>query len=739
MRQPVLRALMILALASPAAAGTHVRVVLDTSKSMQTYDRNRLATLSTLLLYDLSLVNSTRDDSFEVLPFHPTQRWHRPSDPAPTGTGPRVRVNSKNRAALASSLASLPYDADWTYFYPGLRESVQDLEATSGGTSDARVIVLVTDGMPEEPTRAEEERLIREELAPRMEAASIRLYVLAFGPQAYPNRPFFESLVQGGRLGHTFFDQDGRGLLGSMIQIFSHGFGYLQETPKTLPVGSLDLAAGKAPDRVAVVLFRKDSKPPVLALRTPQGNAVNTADGVREGKEKRAGYQMAWVLSPKPGLHPIDDTAPGATVAVLRPMDIDLDVRSPRTGRRVDQVMAGMVPLEILVRPAAGGKGDPGEVDLTYQSHGPRAGGDFAWDGEIKAPPAGGSRPMPEGRMYPVLPKFPEPSDGQEFYIGHLEVMAKRGTRVLASLSGSRAHRVEVYPRISLSPTPALGDAVPEGAAAMRGLVRWERGCSRFKLELAAGGLPLPRYSLRAVLDASTPGGGGLEGASWTLDGLPLEVDGRPGEPPSLWAKGRELSTADLLGKHEVCIQAGKPKPGSSGRPFELFLKMTLLRSPYDDFDVIEPFVLKVLIAEPGFLERWGARSALALAALTLLAAFWYLRGHPDLPQDLRLSAGRAGSRTALAPRPLAEASLLSRLLGWVGERPVLSEAGDRLGFLRPFREGLYRFRPVRGARIETAECQPVDAQGDWAELSVHRVYRIRQGEKEFLLQVEYS
>src|SRR6185436_19370855 len=104
-------------------------------------------------------------------------------------------------------------------------------------------------------------------------------------------RPFFESLVQGERLGKAFFDPDGRGLLESMIQIYSRSFGYVQDSTRTLPVGSLDLAAGKTPDRVAVVLFWRDARPPALVLRTPQGPGVNTADGVREGKERGASYQ----------------------------------------------------------------------------------------------------------------------------------------------------------------------------------------------------------------------------------------------------------------------------------------------------------------------------------------------------------------------------------------------------------------------------------------------------------------
>lgn len=743
MRQLFLGALMACALAAPAAAGTHVRVVLDTSESMQRYDPDRLATLSTLLLYDLAPVNTTRGDSFEVIPFHSTQRWSSPSDPPPTGTGSRLRADSKNRAALARSLAGLLYDADWTYFYPGLREAAVDLEATPGGASDdVRVLVLVTDGLPEEPTRAAEEQRIREELLPRLEGASIRLYVLAFGPQAYPNRAFFDRLVDGERLGKVFVDQDGSRLLESMIQIFSSSFGYTQDTPRRLPVGSLDLAAGKDHERVAVVLFWKRPQPPPLRLRTPQGGTVNTADGVREGRERRASYQITWALSPRRGLHPLDSTAAGATVAVLRPMPVTLEIRSPRSGGRVGQVMGGKeVPLEVLVRPAAGGTGDPGAFNLTYQTHGPRTGRDYVWYGDVQAPKAGHDKPVAEGRMYPIRPKFPVPEEGQDFYVGHLEVVARRGARVAAELRGPQAHRVEVYPLVAIASVPALADAVPEGSSTVRALGRLERGCARFRLDLTAGQLPDPEHSLRAVLAAATPSAGSLEDVTWTLDGLPLEMGGvgATGSVSSAWAGGRPLHTEELLGEHELCIQTGKHTTGDPGKPYEVPLELTLLKSPYDAFNVVEPFRLKVLIARKNLVERWASRLALLLSLLGLVAAAWFLRNRPDLPDDMQVAVARSGSRAGLMARPLAEASLAARLLGMVGERPVVSDVGGtRLGALKPVRDGLYRFRPASGVKVQTLEEKTPEMTGDWANLSVHRTYRLRQGESEFLFRVEY-
>src|SRR6185295_13944927 len=241
MRRHVVLLLLVAttAWASPAQAETHVRVVLDTSQSMRTNDPARLATLSTLLLHDLAQTNSTLGDSFEVVPFHPTQRWASPADPPPIGTGPRLRADYRNRTALARSLGALAYDARWTYWYPGLREATAELEATPGGAADGRVLVLVTDGLPEDLTRDAEEERIRKDLLPRLRAAGIRLYVLGFGPEAAPHRAFFDELVNGPggvSLGKVFVDPDGSRLVENMIELFSQGFGYTQAGPWTLPV-----------------------------------------------------------------------------------------------------------------------------------------------------------------------------------------------------------------------------------------------------------------------------------------------------------------------------------------------------------------------------------------------------------------------------------------------------------------------------------------------------------------------
>lgn len=729
--------------AMPAMADTHVRVVLDTSMSMRTNDPARLATLSTLLLYDLAQTNSTLGDSFEIIPFHPTQRWASPSAPPPTGTGTRIRADYRDRTALARSLGALRYDARWTYWYPGLREATAELEATAGGAADVRVLVLVTDGLPEDRTRDEEERRIREDLLPRLRAVGIRLYVLAFGPEASPHRAFFDELVRapgGTDLGEVFVDADGSRLVETMIQVFSRGFGYTQAGPWTLPAGSIDLAGGEAHTRVAIVLFWRQPRPPALVLHGPRG-AVNAPGGVLEGREAGASYQMEWVLAPRSGPHPIDPTAPGATVAVLRPALLSLEVRSAASGAPVRQVMAGReVKLQVLVKAAAGGKGDPGEVNLSYQTHGPRIGTRYSWSQEADAPPAfDRGTAVPEGRFYSIFPKWQEPREGQPYYVGYLEVTARRGAKITASLAGSQAHPVEVYPEVAIAPVPALGDARLDGSATVRALGHWERGCARFHLDLRAGRLQDPEYSLRAVLPAATALAGGLAGASFSLDGLPLEIDGKPGPNPSPWTRGRALRRAELLGEHEVCVQTGKPTAGDPGKPYELPVSFTLLASPYDTFDVVQPFQLRVLVAPPGWTDLWAARAPLLLAIVGLSAAFWFLRGQPGLPRDLRVAVGRAGSPTGLTAQELAEPSLASRMLGLVGERPVLSETGGtRLGALKPVRDGLYRFRPARGVQVAALDGKLPEEAGGWALLAAHRIYRLRTGESDYLFEVEY-
>ncbi|MEO1082832.1 MAG: hypothetical protein AAFY88_01180, partial [Acidobacteriota bacterium] len=442
-------ALLAFAWAAPSAAGEHVRVVLDVSKSMRATDPGGLARLSTVLLYDLARPQTTLDDSFEVLPFHPTGHWSDPADPPPTSVGRRV-LPTDGRAAFARAVSGLGYEADWTYFYPGLAAAIHDLERTPR-RSDVRVVVVITDGLPEAPTREEEARRLREELLPRLEGAGIMLYVLAFGPEASAHRQFFDDLVRapgGGQLGAVFVDPTGDGLLGSMLELFGYAFGYTQDPPQPVsPELTIDLDGGTTPAQAVAVLYSRRSTPPSFDLREPASapRPPPAPDGVEVASDLGASYALQWVLSPFAGDHTLRTDAAVGSVAVLRPTRLRLAVAAP-PGRQAVRTMAGTsLPLDVLVSPE-GPPGDPGEVELSFRPHGPRDGTDpatgeavYAWEGSPGAPPADPSRQVVGGRLYGIEAVFErEPAPGEPFYAGYLEIEARRGGARVGEMAGDR-------------------------------------------------------------------------------------------------------------------------------------------------------------------------------------------------------------------------------------------------------------------------------------------------------------
>ncbi len=741
-------ALALLGPAAPLAAGEHVRVVLDVSGSMQQNDPGRLAILSTLLLHDLAAPNPTLDDSFEILPFDRNWKWKTPGDAPPKSTRPRLRTQYGERTHLVAALDQLRYDAAKTYFYPGLWAAAAELRQTPGGAYDVRTLVLVTDGVPEPPTREREAELIRRDLVPRLEEHGIRLYILAFSSEALSNREFLEAMVRGGdgrRLGEVFLDPDGRRLLAHMLELFARSFGYTGDTARELPgVDTLDLEGGSNPERVAVVVHSPGPQPPTLALTPPPGGAWNVPDGVVRGRQTGASYSLAWSLSPDSGAYGFATDARRGAVAVLRPTRLELEILPAPPHRRHDVAMAQRpFPLRVRVRSPIGAVGDPGPVNLSLRPLGERvrdpATGqeDHRWRGDRIAPPAGPGTATPEGRLYDAVVEFEDNRQAPgELYAGYLEVEARRGEAVVGSLLGHDAHRVEVHPLLALVPLP-LAAYVSEHALGPR-----EESCTRFALTVEAGELPHPKrpeYALRAVLDPADKAvlERELRDAFFTLDGVPLGIEQLAGPEPGAWYKGRTLKREALVGEHEICVRLGKPVQGDPAQPLEVPLRISLLESPYDDFQVVAPFTLKVLIAPPGVLDRWRALLVLGCAALALAALLWYLRDRPALPADLRYSLTRADAPPAA--QELAPGSLLGRLLGRVVERP-LAAAGEEttLGWLRPSTEELYEVRPTTGVRITGDDGRRL-ADRVWTNLEVHRPYRLETGRGSYLLRMEYA
>ncbi|MBV9494356.1 MAG: VWA domain-containing protein, partial [Acidobacteria bacterium] len=670
----------LFALAWPAMASRDIRVVLDLSQSMEKNDRNQLALLSTTLLHDLAKPNPSMGDSFVVLPFDKDWRWPKADAAPPISRRTRIEAQTGKRDAFVKAIQALPYDAQMTYFYPGIAAALQDLEQRPAQAE--RTIVLITDGVPEKDTRDEELRRIRQQLGPRLEQRGIRLYVLAFGSEASGNRSFFDEMVRspkGTSVGDVFLDPNGTQLLSYMLQIFERSFGFTPDTARPLPgVTTLDLQRNEKPEHVAVVVMVPRAQPPTLRMRSPSGAPVSAPEGVQSASAKNDSYSVTWVVRPEAGNHAFDSDANAGTVAVLRPTAVTIEVRpAPPLDQTERTLAATPFPLRVLVRSSIG-KGDPGPVALTFRTFGDRTPTGYAWQSDPSGPAPGAFRVTDEGREYDITAEFrvhPELPDAP--YVGYLEVEARRAEAVVGALAGQHAHRVEVHPLLALSPFP---DRAQTGHA-----LAWrEETCTSFGFHLDAGQLPHPdrsSYPIRAVLTAPDPSvlDRELRQATFRLDGLPLEIEGKPGPDPGAWYKSRSLSGTDLLAQHELCMRIGRPVGGDPSTPPQLTLVTTLLENPYDDFHVIRPFQLEILVAPPTLLKRWALALFSAFSALSIFAIIWYLRDRPVLPADLGYAIAREDSTGPLASRPFDEPSAAAGILGRVAERKVIAPGEDRV------------------------------------------------------------
>lgn len=716
----------LLLTATPVLAGDNVRVVLDTSGSMPGNDPARLSTLATMLLFDLA--NPKTDDSFHVITFHPTVQWSS-GQPAPVLIGDRIVAHPERREGFVQTLQRVAFAAKHTHFYPGLARAIADLEATPGGSDDRRVIVIITDGVPDPGAKAAELALIQADLVPRLHRAGIRLYVLAFGAQAAGNRAFFDDIVTGtgGNLGEVFPDASGAQLLDHMIEIFSRSFGYLAERSGPASAAhEVDLEGGVRAEHVAVVVYWPRPQPPRLRL-SPAPRIYET--DVREGREVGASYGTQWTLRPSVGKHRLDAGAAGATIAILRPVVVQLRIVAPSGPTSPSAAMArSPLRLRVLAEPV-GRRGDPGPLHLVYRVHGPFDNGAFLWS-ERPQGASGFGVAGPDGRAFEIEAVFPrDPERGVASYVGHVEVLAKRREAVVGSLTRELAHRVTVYPLVRLAPSPSAGSAAASGR--VRALGRYERGCAPFRLDVVTGPLGgSGAFPVRAVLDGATATDLRLRGASFTLDGHPIEFEGASRPAPASWFTGRTLGPAQLTGEHSLCIQVGRARGADLQRPADVKLRMARLDVPYDGADVIGPFVMRVYLSPPGWLERWAPPAALLAALAGVMALVWYGRDRPTLPDDLVFRIGEGnGADTVIPPGP---SSVVLRTFALRAGAPLGGGPGvPELGWLEPVAGTLYQLKLRRGVVA-------AGAPGPMLDVVVHRTYELAIAGRSYRFRLEY-
>ncbi len=765
---------LLLWLPLSAQAANHVRVVLDTSLSMSKQlrdgtgpnDPGRLAALATMLLYDLVDPNPQRPghpDSFIVLPFKSDwPRWTDPIAPPPEGTGTPVVATDQTpdaRQAFAAALNAdkLPYDGKWTYFYPGLRAALDSVLVAGSDPDDRRVLVLVTDGVPEPEVRAREQALLLE-LRSELLRRNVQLYVLAFGPSASRERDFFDALYagqDGGLLGALFIDPTGRDLVLNMTRLFAGGFGYSVE-----PLGTgarqrdLDLDGNLTPPKVALVALRRNGGPPTQLL-TPQ---VSAARGVLEATQPGASYSVQLIEGVAPGqTYRFETDGAGVEVAILRQVRSELrllpgyvEVAGGRVemapGRPLSRVVAETpFVVRVQARSPTGTDGNQAQLNISFREYGPRQPGsdcEYVWGEDFKAPIAGSRQRLGEGVTYDLRLRFrADDTDPTQIYRGHVEVTAgfkpapDLPEQRVGELKCASAHALEVWPRIAIRSQP------PDATLNPASLSKGQRGCAGFRLDmddaerLAVLGVAAPR--LRAWVEPNDPfmRDQAFDGARFSLDG---EDVGYAGEA-SDWHAGRPLAPTDLLGDHRLCVQLGDPRFDQPSADLELTVHLVLDHSPYDDFRVIEPFVakLRVIPVRPPRAEDfpWASLWALLLPLLLGMLLMRTLVTRNPLPPDLAFSFTNAAVplRPAARPwRPVPAPEWWQRVLGLDGRRPLRAEAGGKpLGWLVPTRDELFMLVPARGVSVQAAATEDSERSQDSRGrigVAVGRDYQLRAG-----------
>lgn len=781
LRGPVgLLLLLTLALGAGAAAGgNHVRVVLDTSLSMSrgaggepANDPKRLAVLATMLLYDLVDPNPQRPqpqdrDSFVVLPFKADWApWTDPGQAPPTGTGTPIRATAQDAGARADFLRklqpdTLPYNGQWTYFSPVLRAALDSLVAESNSAEDRRIIVLVTDGLPEDPVKSREAALLQD-LRGQLLSKKVELYVIAFGRIANRERAFFDALFPGqddrrdrlDPLGGLFVDQNGQTLVLNMARIFSRSFGYTVDA--NIPGGRsrpLDLDGGVTPPKVAVVALRREGPAPSQAI-TPQ---VNAPRGLLSARTEGAAYSVQMIEGVQPGQpYRLNTDTDGADVAILRQVRPELGVLpgfvEHPDGRQamtqVSQVVAETpFVLRVLARSPTGTEGGQANLDIAFRNHGPRkAGCAYEWSENFAGANQGSRQRFGAGVTYEIRMTFPRNrADPGKVYRGFIDVIANYNGRMVGELACEHAHPVDVYPKIAIRPVPANGLLNPST------LRKAQRGCVRFDLKMEDAELPKlsvlgSPLRLRAQAKPSDPGlpEGALAGATFSLDG---EAIGYPGDNTP-WYAGRALSQGALLGPHEFCVQAGDPHITESTPDFGLTLDLRLDHTPYDDFRVIEPFEAKLRVTSPYTAPQhftWDAWWALLLPLLLALAALRWLAARLALPGDLgyRLSTeppdGDTGGAEAPPLQRLAAPGWWQRLLGVNPLRALRDHAGDRIvGWIKPLDQALFGLKPALGIGVRERGGGAVDLDRGLAQIKVHEDYVLHGNDGRWRLQIGY-
>nr|VFJ49850.1 MAG: hypothetical protein BECKDK2373C_GA0170839_10276 [Candidatus Kentron sp. DK] len=760
--------LCLILIAGGAMAENHVRVILDLSQTMRGNDGNRNAVLSTLLLHDLVAPNTDGGDSFAVLPFDTRWRWKNLSTP-PAQTRPSIRATSGKRAEFVKSIKGLNYDARCTYFYPGLKKAIDDLKAKKPSASANQVIVLVTDGVPDNPctlnrvpvgppSRTEEKRRIIDELVPRINEAGIALYVLAFGNEAVRNKAFFDEITKKLAINTSIrIDPDGKKLIPHMRGIFEQAFGF--ETQKQVKLGSspvpLDLNSKADPFRAAVLAHVPFGHLSNIDLKPPSKGNLN-AHFPLCAKELGGSYCVQWVRSPGKGKYRLfgrfKKPAKGK-VTVLIPVKLDLNIVPWNPKKKfplpsftiADRAMATKkFVFGASVTTKHGGVA-PGDVTLEYRYSFLNPEGETLWS-RWQAPPPNQTARDGAARIYPLPITFPANArDEGKGYDSQVEIVIRRGSAELLRKEGRQAHTVRVWPFLSLRPMP---DAAYAGAGSL--LEENQQGCAEFQFQVESGLSDEESFSITGEPDIPAAAKGPLDKARFSLDGIDLLPAGplpSGSTAAESWPKGLNRTLADLQDTHSMCVTLGRPLKGVD-RPIIIETRFRLNASPYDDYDVVAPFRFKIRVGKPSAWARYGAVGLMTLIALLVLFLLYYTRFRPILPGDFRYRLWVDGedSRPPAEATGLPRVSAFRRALGMSYRYDIQAADGQQIANLRPTRKGaLFTLDTDTGAMVtpleggETLQPRGRFSGGRSWSIEAGRDYRIETENRRWLFRTEYA
>jgi hypothetical protein len=728
-----------------------IRVVLDTSKSLHRTDPSGYVKTATAMLYDLSWQILGVKDTFVIVPFNPN--WSEQVDPPETVGSPMTPGRSQSeRDKFDRDMLETAYESPQTYFSPGMKWSYNDLEK-EGGPNDQKIIVLVTDGLPDKQTIAVDARRLKE-LVPRLAKSGIKVYVLAFGPEV--REEWFEDVFHfnksDGVIGQLFVGKDASKLLDNMLEIFSKSFGYFRTNLGDL--SRIDVSGGSYRERAVVVALYKPDQEPGFQLTTPEGKKVGgdfykvrgQADRLgRPAPGKPVSYAFQWLHPPEKGYYAFKSTGGvPEQVAVLYPGGFNIGRRAYGDSP-LEVVMAGKpAPMEILVTPASGAGDDPGKITVSFHLHYLKKddSGPAAQVGERGPSPPEGEYVKGVGRVFRIEPQFARDPPGWPegtAYQGYIDVkVTPLGSNDVLAEKGPNMYPVRVYPYVSLHPTPPDLTLLGEHGPMLRG---GDSVCATFHFQLQGNSTDLKErnYTLGARLDPPVELTHEWRGARFRLDDKEMDT-----ASPSGWQSTGRLEPSQINSEnHKFCVQVGSPTRGQTDRlkiEFGVWPNTDVI---YQRLNVVEPITANISIAAPDFWQLWKPWLLLLLTPFLMFLTYLFWKNRRLLPPDLAVSL--ASGEGELTRSNLGEESFGSRWLGLPQTRPVLSLTGDKeLGSVRPVDEELFLFMPAKGFGLvmeeENGEWRQKEVRGDGSQLlQAGRKYRAGAGKDAHFFRLDYT